>query len=151
MNRNNPTVKYGTTAYSLLCYAKSARKQFSVEDVKYCLAGALYGKSEKRIREMMATLARKGLVSEIGDKWEITPDGKEMIFFAASYYRSEKERLLGKRYVASVSEKVTSTGLINPSLDLESEELALIELEDKFKKAEKRDKKKTSSRPQAKR
>lgn len=140
---------YGTATYSLLCYAKMRKTEFGVEDIKNCIPGR-FGKPKMmrtRILESASVLVKHGFIDLVGtQRWLVTEPGINAISISVARYRDQRERLLGRRYVSSFYDrmsKVASTTIfsgINEYFD-DEEEALLIEIEDKFRKANSKKKK----------
>jgi hypothetical protein len=94
----SPITFYGSGAYALLCFGKSARNAFSSKTAANVLAGKFRGPSDVRIAAKR--LAEYGLLNEVShNMWILTQLGDDSIYEIAENFRSLRARKLGKTYV----------------------------------------------------
>jgi hypothetical protein len=94
----SPITFYGSGAYALLCFGKSARNAFSSKTAADVLAGKFRGPSDVRIAAKR--LAEYGLLNEVShNMWILTQLGDDSIYEIAENFRSLRARKLGKTYV----------------------------------------------------
>jgi len=97
-NSKSPITFYGSGAYTLLCFGKSARNAFSSKTAADVLAGKFRGPSDVRIAAKR--LAEYGLLKEVShNMWILTQLGDDSIYEIAENFRSLRARKLGKTYV----------------------------------------------------
>jgi hypothetical protein len=97
-NSKSPITFYGSGAYALLCFGKSARNAFSSKTAANVLAGKFRGPSDVRIAAKR--LAEYGLLNEVShNMWILTQLGDDSIYEIAENFRSLRARKLGKTYV----------------------------------------------------
>jgi hypothetical protein len=97
-NSKSPITFYGSGAYALLCFGKSARNAFSSKTAADVLAGKFRGPSDVRITAKR--LAEYGLLNEVShNMWILTQLGDDSIYEIAENFRSLRARKLGKTYV----------------------------------------------------
>ena len=97
-NSKSPITFYGSGAYALLCFGKSARKSFSSKTAANVLAGKFRGPTEVRVAAKRLT--KYGLFEEVAhNTWIITKLGDDYIYEVADNFRNLRARKLGRTYV----------------------------------------------------
>ena len=105
-------VVYNSAGYNTLCFAKMMKsygRSFSAIQLKECLRGVFHETGISRTKEQLKSLEKNGYISRASeDEWLITENGIEQIFKSAAVYRGQKERFLGKRYVANTNKQISN-------------------------------------------
>ena len=136
----SPITFYGSGAYALLCFGKSARNAFSSKTAADVLAGKFRGPSDVRIAAKR--LAEYGLLNEVShNMWILTQLGDDSIYEIAENFRSLRARKLGKTYVETKLREIRigSSSSIDDFMDDEIlEEMYIKTLDATKKKSSKR-------------
>jgi len=136
----SPITFYGSGAYALLCFGKSARNAFSSKTAANVLAGKFRGPSDVRIAAKR--LAEYGLLNEVShNMWILTQLGDDSIYEIAENFRSLRARKLGKTYVETKLREIRigASSSINDFMDDEIlEEMYIKTLDATKKKSSKR-------------
>jgi predicted transcriptional regulator len=103
------------------------------------LRGVFYEPGIHRAKSQLKSLHENGYVSRIAeDEWEITNEGIEQIYRSVMGYRAQKERFLGKRYVANVNNQIVKIRRKESIAQFDEEEKILVAVEDRMKQVRKK-------------
>lgn len=118
---------------------RSVGRPFTSLDVKNCLQGIYHEPGISRAKQNLASLAKNGYVIRIEDDlWEITDHGLDQIEKTAAGYRAQKERFLGKRFVATAYQQISNISSSDDEDRFDAEEQILMEIEDRMKNVKKK-------------
>ena len=130
-------VVYNSTGYNTLCFAKMMKsygRSFSAIQLKECLRGVFHENGISRAKEQLKSLEKNGYISRASeDEWLITENGIEQIFKSAAVYRGQKERFLGKRYVANTNKQISNIAKSDSMDKYDEEEEILIAVENRMR------------------
>ena len=130
-------VVYNSTGYNTLCFAKMMKsygRSFSAIQLKECLRGVFHETGISRTKEQLKSLEKNGYISRASeDEWSITENGIEQIFKSAAVYRGQKERFLGKRYVANTNKQISNIAKSDSMDKYDEEEEILIAVENRMR------------------
>jgi hypothetical protein len=90
--------------------------------------------SDRELKEQLKSLEKNGYISRASeDEWLITENGIEQIFKSAAVYRGQKERFLGKRYVANTNKQISNIAKSDSMDKYDEEEEILIAVENRMR------------------
>ena len=130
-------VVYNSAGYNTLCFAKMMKsygRSSSAIQLKECLRGVFHETGISRAKEQLKSLEKNGYISRASeDEWLITENGIEQIFKSAAVYRGQKERFLGKRYVANTNKQISNIAKSDSMDKYDEEEEILIAVENRMR------------------